>query len=148
MLAPKYIAVALLALTLGVGSARAGDADVLRAFGLLGTSAIDCSAPAGPKNPYTTFANAGTGVTRTLKMGRPNLDGTFGVRAAVRIDDRRVAMELEDSSHVFEKIVIMKSGETWYTDRSDKPDGRPLIRDGRFADNNAPVPRFRRCSSH
>jgi len=141
----KTIAAAALLVALGAGPARAGDADVMRACGLLGTSAIDCSAPAGRKNPFTTFADIGMRVTRTLKMGVPDLDGTFGVRAAIRIDDQRMAMELEDSTHEFKKVVITKSGDVWYTDRSDGPDGRPLIRDGRFASSNALVPRFQRC---
>jgi hypothetical protein len=143
-MSPKAAAVALVLVTLGSGAAYAGDADVVRAFGLLGTSAFDCAAPAGQKNPYVTFAEAGTGVTRTLKTGLPNLDGTFVVRGAIRIDDQRIAIEGDDSSHVFKKIVIIKSGDTWYTERSEGPDGRPLIRDGRYA-NNAPAPHFQRC---
>ena len=141
----KVAAVAVILAIAGAGTAYAGDADVMRDVGLLGTSAMDCSAPAGPRNPYVTFAAAGAQVTRTLKMGEPNLDGTFGVRGASRIDDQRLALELEDSTHEFKKVVIIKSGDVWYTDRSDGPDGRPLIRDGRFAGDNAPVPRFRMC---
>lgn len=139
--------VAVLLVTLGASAACASDADVMRSFGLLGTAAIDCAAPPAPKNPYTTFAATGTGVTRTLKMGLPNLDGTYAVRAAIQVDDQRIAMELDDATHTFKKVVIIKSGDGWYTERAEEPDGRALIRDGRFASNDAPVPRFRRCSS-
>jgi hypothetical protein len=141
----KAAGVALLLVPLGASVARAGDGDVIRSFGLLGRSAIDCSAPAAAKNPYTTFADTGTGVTRTLKMGLPNLDGTYAVRRAVRIDDQHVAMELDDATHAFKKVVIMKSGDGWYTESAEDADGRALIRDGRFASSDAPVPRFRRC---
>jgi hypothetical protein len=145
MIPQKTIAVALLLVMFGAGTAHASDADVIRAFGLLGTSAINCSAPAGPQNPYITFAVAGTRLKRTLKMGLPNLDGTFAMRGAIRIDDQRIAAEMEDATRQFEKTVIIKSGDVWYTDRSDDPDGRPLIRDGRFASSTALVPRFQRC---
>ena len=142
----RAVGVAVLLVTLGASSAHAGDADVMRALGLLGTAAVDCSAPAAPKNPYITFADTGTGVTRTLKMGLPKLDGTYAVRAAVQVDDQRIAMELDDATHVFKKVVIIRSGDGWYTDRADEPDGHALIRDGRFTSSDALVPRFRRCS--
>ncbi|HLH92003.1 MAG TPA: hypothetical protein VKX28_26525 [Xanthobacteraceae bacterium] len=138
--------VAVLLVTLGASAAWASDADVMRAFDLLGTWAIDCSAPSAPRNPYTTFADTGTGVTRTLEMGLPDLDGTYGVRAAVQVDHQHIALELDDATHVFKKVVIVKFGDGWYTERAEDADGSALIRDGRFAGNDAPVPRFRRCS--
>jgi len=141
----KATAIALLILTCGAGAAHAGDADVMRAFGLLGNSAADCAAPAGRTNPYVLFADTGSGVTRTLKMGLPQLDGTFGVRNAQRIDDTHLALEIEDSTRTFAKVVIEKSGNVWHTERSEELNGDLLIKDGRFAGSGGLVPRFQMC---
>jgi hypothetical protein len=141
----KATAIALVVLALGAGAARAGDADVMRAFGIFGDSAVDCSAPAGPQNPHIRFADAGSGVTRTLKMGLPQLDGTFGIRNAQRIDDDHLAMEIEDATHTFAKVVIEKAGDVWHTERSEELNGELLIKEGRFVGSGGLVPRFRMC---
>lgn len=144
----KTILAALLVLTLGAGAAHAGDADVMRAFGLMGNSAADCAAPAGRTNPHILFADTGSGVTRTLKMGLPQLDGTFSVRNARRIDDTHLALEIEDLTKTFAKVVIAKSGNEWHTERSEELNGDLLIKDGRFAGSGGLVPRFRMCPAN
>ena len=141
----KATAITLLLVTLGAGAARAGDADEMREFGLLGNSAVDCARPADRTNPYVLLADSGAGVTRTLKMGLPQLDGTYAVRNARRIDDTHLALELEDSTKTFVKVVIAKSGDAWYTERSEELNGELLIKDGRFSGSGGPVPRFHRC---
>jgi hypothetical protein len=123
----------------------ASDADVLRDFGMLGTSAVDCGHPPTPANPYMVFADVGGSVHRVLRTGVQQLDGTFRVRAISRLDDTHAAMEIEDATGKFAKVVIVRQGNVWHTDRSDEPDGRPLIRDGRIVTRDVPVPRFARC---
>jgi hypothetical protein len=144
-MSPRLIPAALLVLTFAAGAAHAGDADVMRAFTLLGNFAVDCATPAGPKNPYIVFADSGTRVTRTLKMGLPQLDGTFGVRAARRIDEQHIAIEIEDATHAFAKVVIAMENNVWHTERSEELNGDVLIKDGLFTGSGGPVPRFQHC---
>jgi hypothetical protein len=79
---PVSFALLVLLSLLGIAPAdAASDGDVLKKFGMLGTTAVDCAAPPSPGNPYVIFAVSPQGkATRTLKMMDPGLDATLAIR--------------------------------------------------------------------
>jgi hypothetical protein len=129
---------------LAANPARASDADELRAFGLLGLSAVDCATPPGRDNPHAVFAVAAEGATYTWKSGPPELDLTSRVRAVNRLADDRIRMEIEGSNQQFIKVEIVKVGSAWHTDHSEH-DGVVLVRDGALVDGGKLIARFHRC---
>lgn len=143
---PKSAAAVIVLLMLAAGPARANDADVLRAVGLLGMSAVDCAAPPSRDNPHAVFADGGAGVTYTWKSDPAALDQTSRVRAVSRLADDRIQMEIEGSTKKFIKVqvLILKANNVWYTDRSEL-EGRLLISDGVVVGRGTPIARFHRC---
>ena len=139
----RFALLALFAL-LGPTPAAASDADTLERFGMLGTFAVDCAAPASRSNPHLVYAATRQGnVTRTLKM-EPGLDGTFPMRNLRLLGPDR--LQYEETGRRAEFIVtVARIGDKFRSWQSVQADGKVLIQDGKFPDSGAPTLAFERC---
>jgi hypothetical protein len=125
-------------------AAVASDADVIKRFGMAGTLALNCSAPAGKDNPYMIYAAPANGkITRTLKMD-PSIDGTFPLRNLRMVGPD--SLQSDETGLQSEVTVTMtKIGGKFRSWRSNRADGTVLIADGKFANSGKPTPAFELC---
>ena len=108
---------------------------------MLGRIAVNCAAPASAGNPHVTFAGSSKGgVTRTLKMMSPNLDGTFEIRNLHLLAPDRLQYEEIDRTTT---VVRTEAGKfrPWSSVRTD---GTVVMKEGKFA-NGSPTLQFARC---
>jgi hypothetical protein len=132
-------------------SAFASDADVLKQFGILGTLAIDCSAPVSKDNAYLTFAVDGAGqATRTVKNGTA-IDATLKIRNVSLVrSDLLVFEETGRSSELrvsFAKIDGKYRG--WHTVRtSGAENGTVLVDNGVSKTSGKPTVAFTFCHAN
>jgi hypothetical protein len=150
----RSFGIALLALLAPLGAASAAtaaDGDVLRQFGMLGRTAVDCAAPPSSRNPYVIFSVSREGkVTRTLKMQDAGLDGTFAMRN-LRMAGPDLLQYDETGRQSELTISITKIGgkfRSWRSVRTSGPDnGALLVADGKFASSGSPTLAFAFCGS-
>jgi hypothetical protein len=131
---------------LGIAPAdAASDGDVLKKFGMLGTTAVDCAAPPGPSNPYVIFAVSPQGkATRTLKMMDPGLDATLAIRnLRLLAPDTLQFNETGRQSEL--TITLVKVAGKFRSWRSVRADGTVLIADGKFPTTSKPTLAFTFC---
>jgi hypothetical protein len=131
--------------------ASADDATVLRDFGILGTLAVDCNAPYGPDNPYTTYAVSPSGsATRTLQM-MEGLNATLALRNVHHAGADR--LEYDETGRQSElKITILRIDgkfRSWRSVRTSGPEsGKVLIDDGIITGNGVPTPAQTFCHAN
>ena len=126
----------------------ASDGATVGKFGLLGTWAIDCSNGSSGANPYENFSETATGeVTFTLILG-PNMPvshHTISDAALVGGDRLKAKFTRLPDGHVTFVTLVNDHGKL-HSAESTETSGNFLIRDGRFAGSNSPVPIFEYCS--
>ena len=136
--------VALLAST----AAGASDLEVLRGFGVLGTLAVDCSAPYSESNPYMTYAVTPQGqATRTLRQS-DTMNATLAIRYVhMAGPDLLEYDETGRSSELTETLAkIAGKFRPWRTVRTSGPEkGAVLIGDGKFTSNGNATLTFTFC---
>jgi hypothetical protein len=140
----------LLALLAAVFPALAGvDSDRLNQAGMLGSWAVDCSAPPSPNNPYQLFAPSTSGSpTRTLQMDTPSLDGTLKVKDVHIISNERVGLSWVDRSGDTMRMVVLKTGNRLKGFESvSERSGKTLVKDGRFTNSGKETPWFTKCGT-
>jgi hypothetical protein len=122
------------------------DSDGLRAFGLLGTWATDCSHPPGPVNVYVTYATNAEGppVYRLSNGHLPDLEGPID---KVHIESpTRISLTLPGKDARFD-VLMIKDGDTirsWQSKSENS--GEFLIKDGIVTRLNLLSPISTRCS--
>jgi hypothetical protein len=135
----------LLSLLGSVPAVSAADIDVLKKFGMLGTTAVDCATPPGPSNPYVIFAVSPQGkATRTLQMMDPGLDATLAIRnLRLLAPDTLQFNETGRQSEL--TITLVKVAGKFRSWRSVRADGTVLIADGKFPKTEKPTLAFTFC---
>jgi hypothetical protein len=124
--------------------AAASDADILMQFGMLGRIAVNCAAPASSSNPHVIFASSPQGgVTRTLKMNSPNVDGTFPLRNLRLLAPHW--LQYEETNRMTTTVTKTEGGKfrPWSSVRSD---GTVGIKDGKLSDGS-PTLEFEVCAN-
>lgn len=143
---PVRLALLLLLGFLGsVPAASAADRDVLKRFGMLGRTAVDCAAPPSSSNPYVIFAVSPQGkATRTLKMMDPGLDATLAIRnlRLLAPDTLQFDETGRQSELTITMVKIKGKFRSW---RSVRADGTVLIADGKFPKTGSPTLVFTAC---
>lgn len=124
----------------------AADADVLKAFGMLGRQALDCGAPPSLGNPHVTYAATPQGnVTRTQEM-RHQLDGTFNLRHLRMAGPNLDLLQFIETGRTGEFVVrIARIDGKFRSWVAIGPDGSELIADGKFRGSGEPTAAFTRC---
>jgi hypothetical protein len=119
----------------------------LEQFGLLGTWAIDCTQPRGPENEYSIYAVSPSGeATLTYVRGEPYRDIVYEIRAAARVADVRLALQVSRMpERILVDLVLLKDSDGVRVWSSHTPDGRMLVLDGVITGNGKQSPRFERC---
>ena len=146
----RILALALTALFTLLASpiASAGDADVLREFGMLGTLALDCSTPFSDTKSYVTFAATPQGgVTRTYRRNE-SLNATLAIRNVHMAGPNLLEYEETGRQSELRTDVAKMDGKfrSWRSVRTSGPDnGKVLIADGKFTDDGRPTPAFTFC---
>ena len=143
---PVSLALLLLLTLLGIAPAHAAsDGDVLKRFGMLGRTAVDCAAPPSSSNPNVTFAVSPQGkATRTLKMMDPGLDATLAIRnLRLLAPDTLQFNETGRQSEL--TITLVKIAGKFRSWRSVRADGTVLIADGKFPKTGSPTLAFTFC---
>ena len=142
---PVSLALLVLISLLGIAPSDAADGDVLKKFGMLGTTAVDCAALPSPSNPYVIFAVSPQGkATRTLKMMDPGLDATLAIRKLrLLAPDTLQFNETGRQSEL--TITLVKIAGKFRSWRSVRADGTVLIADGKFPKTDKPTLAFAFC---
>lgn len=108
----KWLALLTLAILAAPGPARAGtDSDVLAQFGLIGSWALDCHAPASLANPFETLVPSKTGEpTRRLSTGNPALDRVEPIHDVILITADRLRLSYPQNSITVTVVFIKENG--------------------------------------
>ncbi|HEX6740617.1 MAG TPA: hypothetical protein VF079_02330 [Sphingomicrobium sp.] len=129
----------------------ASDVDVLRQFGIFGTTAPDCSAPPSSANPHVTYAVDADGeLTRTLRTGTA-IDATLKMRNAHLL--RSDLLEYEETGRQSELKVVMaridRKFRGWHSVRTSGPEtGDVLIDQGILSATGKPTLAFTLCRAN
>jgi hypothetical protein len=123
---------------------RPGHPGAIRAVGDL---AIDCAQPKGPENEYSIYAVSPSGeATLTYARGEPYRDIVYEIRAAARVADVRLALQVSRMpERILVDLVLLKESDGVRVWSSHTPDGRMLVLDGVITGNGKQSPRFERC---
>ncbi len=143
---PVSLALLVFLSLLGIAPAdAASDRDILKKFGMLGRTAVDCAAPPSPSNPNVIFAVSPQGkATRTLKMMDPGLDATLAIRnLRLLAPDTLQFNETGRQSEL--TITLVKIAGKFRSWRSVRADGTVLIADGKFPKTEKPTLAFTFC---
>src|SRR5262245_49700865 len=112
--------------------ASASDADALRQFGMLGTIAVDCTAPSSAINPHMIYAADAEGqVTRTLRMDGSASGETFKIRNVRFVGSE--FLEYVESGRQSELLVLVAridgKTRTWRSERTSGTEKGTLLID-------------------
>jgi ATP-dependent protease ClpP protease subunit len=114
-------------------------------FGLYGSWAVDCRAPASPANSILSLTPiASGGVAYHLSMGGSPPDFETPVRD-LRVTDREIAFSVPVSGKV-QHVVLSKSGDRLRSMQSHSDDGRVVVKDGINLASGKETPSLERCA--
>ena len=136
---------ATLAAVLGVPVAQAQTAGVLNGFGLFGTWAVRCGAPAAPDNVVQTVIWTGR---EPVEYSETNKQGAVGNRYRVlsaRMQGADLFMQVELNGRLVENLTIAKSGTASIRTMSNQTYQGFLVRDGFVGATGQPTPWLQKC---
>lgn len=108
----RRLALVALALLVAPGLARAEtDSDTLAQFGLIGSWALDCHAPASLANPFETLVPSKTGeAARRLSTGNPALDRIEPIHDVILITADRLRLSYPQNSITVTVVFLKENG--------------------------------------
>ena len=108
----RRLALVALALLVAPGLARAEtDSDTLAQFGLIGSWALDCHAPASLANPFETLVPSKTGeAARRLSTGNPALDRVEPIHDVILITADRLRLSYPQNSITVTVVFLKENG--------------------------------------
>jgi hypothetical protein len=124
-----------------------GSVGPVRAFGLLGTWALDCGRPVSSENPRVRYAVTGdpANVIHTFRVSDADQGpGETAVYAEIAAPDRLFLVLHRDGVPTLASV-IRRTGDTIQVTDSLNSAGRHLILGGTVAATNKPSPVYRRC---
>ena len=127
-------------------AAQAGpDSDALTKFGLIGSWAIDCSAPPSMTNPVQIFVPSNAGEpTRQLLVGNSDVDRIMPIHDAIMITDDRLRLSFPQND-VTVTIVLVKDNGRIRPLESTTNDGRTLVSGGIVQANGQQTTWLEKC---
>lgn len=139
MLASAVLAVA-------ASAARAGtDSDALSKFGLIGSWAIDCTAPPSMTNPVQIFVPSNAGEpTRQLLVGNPDVDRIMPIHDAIMITDDRLRLSFPQNDLTVTVVLVKDNGRIRPLE-STTSDGRTLVSGGIVQANGQQTTWLEKC---
>ena len=149
----RFVLIFVLALVTGLpAAAESGPSveQVLRAFGLFGTWAINCQGPATPANPRVTIGMPTAGVViEEHDLGEDYALNRYSVLAAQRISAERLAVEVifqpgapNEERQKLEFLVRDGTRRTMF----NQPEGGPVrVKDGIAQARGSRTPLLRKC---
>lgn len=121
------------------------DSDALARFGLLGSWAVDCSAPASVSNPFQSFTPSNYGEPiRELIVGNPAYDRTTPIHDVIQITGDRLRLSFEQNG-IRVTIVLVKEANRVRPLESTTADGMTLVSGGIVQRSGRPTTWLEKC---
>lgn len=139
------VALAALAMLAAPAPTRAQSAGVLNGFGLFGTWAVRCGAPAAPDNVVQTVTWTGR---EPVEYSETNRQGAVGNRYRVlsaQLQGADLFMQVELNGRLVENLTIAKSGTTSIRTMSTQTHDGFLVQSGVVTATGRPTPWLRKC---
>lgn len=141
--APAFAAALLLA---GASPAAAQTAEAdLKEFGLLGTWALDCAAPASGDNIFSRYEVRDGQVVNVHDAGSKFAQGVYVVRAAKPAGADLLSTDTIGPTGKQTTITLRRVGDRMQVWKVLGADGFSPVNDGKYIVNDAPIPVLSRC---
>ncbi len=149
----RWVAVLVLAAAMAAVNAAASAAsneDLFNQFGLFGTWASDCAAPASPENPHVTISQPSPGVIlEDHHLGEAYAVNRYSVLAAEKLSDTQLSVvavfQPGTENDERETLIFVIRGHTRRT-MFNQPEGGPVrVKDGIALAHGTKTPLLKRC---
>ena len=128
-------------------SAAATVSETLRDFGLLGSWASQCDAPADIKNDRKTYSVISVDVVQEANDLGPQYEpNVSSITAAERLAPDRLQYTSTLQNGVTRTLIILMRGNTIRTMSNIRSDGTALVKDGNILSNGNATPALTRCN--
>ncbi len=135
-----------------VHAAPAPDVDQLfRQFGLFGSWAVDCAAPASPENPHVSISSPAPGVIlQDHDLGADNTVNRYSILSAEKLSETRIAVDVlfqpgKEGEERQRLIWVVRNG-TLRTLFNQPQDGPVLVKDGVAVAYGLKTPLLKKCN--